>query len=154
MSLVIRRMTEADLSAVHEIDHLSFALPWPERSFRFEISSNPAARCWVAELDGRVAAMMVIWMIMEEAHVATFATHPEFRARGIGHELLKHGLEAAAREGAVRAFLEVRVSNAAAQKLYRDFGFVEDGRRARYYKDNGEDALLMSLDSLEWFVQH
>ncbi|HVN15678.1 MAG TPA: ribosomal protein S18-alanine N-acetyltransferase [Anaerolineales bacterium] len=154
MNLTIRRMTEADLAAVHEIDHLSFALPWPERSFRFEINANPSARCWVGELDGRVVALMVIWMIVDEAHIATFATHPDFRRQGFGRQLLKHGLEAAAREGAETAFLEVRASNEAAQKLYREFGFVEDGRRARYYKDNSEDAILMSLNSLEAFARH
>lgn len=154
MSFIIRRMTETDLPTVHEIDHLSFALPWPERSFRFEVSANPSARCWVGELDGRVVAMMVIWMIVDEAHIATFATHPEFRGQGFGRELLRHGLEAAAREGFERAFLEVRAGNETAQKLYRDFGFVEDGRRAHYYKDNGEDAILMSLASLEMFVRH
>jgi ribosomal-protein-alanine N-acetyltransferase len=51
MSLTFRRMLEADMPAVHQIDHSSFSMPWPERSFRFEVTSNPAARCWVAELE-------------------------------------------------------------------------------------------------------
>ena len=49
---------------------------------------------------------------------------------------------------AVKSFLEVRESNIVAINMYRSFGFVEDGRRADYYKDNGEDAILMSLASL------
>lgn len=144
MNLVIRRMREADLPAVQEIDRVSFSLPWPERSFRFEVTSNPASRCWVAELDGRVVAMLVIWMIVDEAHIATIATHPGFRRQGVGDRLLKHALQVAVEEGAVRAFLEVRAGNEAAQAMYRRLGFVEDGRRPRYYRDNGEDAVLMS----------
>jgi ribosomal-protein-alanine N-acetyltransferase len=144
MNLTIRRMLEADLPAVHEIDHASFSLPWPERSFRFEVTSNPASRCWVATLEERVVAMLVIWMIVDEAHIATIATHPGFRRQGIGGRLLTHGLQMAVQEGAVRAFLEVRVGNQAAQEMYRRLGFAEDGRRRRYYKDNGEDAILMS----------
>lgn len=144
MNLKIRKMTLADVPAVHEIDVLSFTLPWPERSFRFEVSDNPAARCWVAEVDEQVVAAVVIWLIVDEAHVATFATHPDFRRKGIGRRLLVHALQEAWREGARHSFLEVRASNVAAQNLYRSLGFVEDGRRPKYYKDNGEDAILMS----------
>jgi [ribosomal protein S18]-alanine N-acetyltransferase len=146
MNLEIRRMVEADVPAVHEIDRLSFTLPWPERSFRFEVTSNPVSRCWVVEVDGRVAGMAVVWMIVDEAHVATIATHPDFRRQGLGEKLLIHALRFAMNEGAVSSLLEVRASNEAAQSMYRRFGYVEDGRRPRYYKDNNEDAILMSLD--------
>lgn len=139
-------MVEADVPAVHEIDLLAFSLPWPERSFRFEVTSNPAARCWVAESEGRIVGMIVVWMIVDEAHIATIATHPDFRRQGIGDELLTHALVSALSEGAVKSLLEVRASNEAAQQMYRRFGYVEDGRRPRYYKDNNEDAILMSLD--------
>lgn len=139
-------MVEADVPAVHEIDLLAFSLPWPERSFRFEVTSNPAARCWVAEAEGRIVGMIVVWMIVDEAHIATIATHPDFRRQGIGDELMTHALVSALSEGAVKSLLEVRASNEAAQTLYRRFGYVEDGRRPRYYKDNNEDAILMSLD--------
>jgi ribosomal-protein-alanine N-acetyltransferase len=57
-------------------------------------------------------------------------------------------LRSAKEEGAVTSFLEVRESNEAALEMYRKFGFVESGRREGYYKDNGEDAILMSLKSL------
>lgn len=146
MKWQIRRMRVEDVPAVHEIDHLSFSLPWPERSFHYEVSSNPAARCWVVEQDGRIIAMLVLWMIIDEAHVATIASHPDFRRQGIGEDLLLTALAFARDEGAVSAFLEVRAGNTGAQALYRKYGFVEDGIRPRYYKDNNEDALLMSLD--------
>ncbi len=134
------------MAAVHEIDLLSFSMPWPERSFRFEVTSNPAARCWVAETEGRIVGMIVVWMIVDEAHIATLATHPDFRRQGIGDELRTHALVSALSEVAGKSLLEVRVSNEAAQRMYRRFGYVEDGRRPRYYKDNHEDAILMSLD--------
>ncbi len=144
MSLEIRRMAEADLPAVIGIDQTSFSLPWPERSFHFELTGNPASRCWVGEFEGRVVTMLVIWMILDEAHVATIATHPDFRHQGFGKQLLVHALKAAVEEGAVRSFLEVREGNLEAQAMYRQLGFIEDGRRPRYYRDNGEDAILMS----------
>jgi ribosomal-protein-alanine N-acetyltransferase len=149
MNLIIRKMTLDDIPAVIDLDQKSFSLPWPERSFRFELTDNPASRCWVAELDGKVVAMIVVWLIVSEAHVATIATHPDFRRQGIAERLLSHALRYLMEEGAVSSFLEVRESNAAAQAMYRKFGYEETGRRRRYYRDNDEDAILMNLDRLK-----
>jgi ribosomal-protein-alanine N-acetyltransferase len=147
--LLIRKMTHADLEQVIAIDQASFSLPWPQRSFQYELDENFVSRCWVAEVDGRVAAMIVGWMMMDELHIATIATHPDYRGRGIGKKILVHALcKARDNEGLVRAFLEVREGNAIARQMYRSLGFVEDGRRKEYYKDNHEDAILMSLNDL------
>jgi len=148
MSLTIRRMTVEDVPAAHEIDVSSFTLPWPERSLRFEVTDNPAARCWAAELDGRLVGMLVLWMIVDEAHIATVATHPGYRRQGIASQLLVEALKSAHTEGARSALLEVRAGNQAAQEMYRKFGFEVVGRRKRYYKDNYEDAVLMALPRL------
>jgi ribosomal-protein-alanine N-acetyltransferase len=148
MSLVVRKMTIEDVPAAHAIDVSSFTLPWPERSFRFEVTDNPAARCWVAEMDDRVVGMLVLWIIVDEAHIASLATHPEFRRQGIAKQLLVKALDTAYAEGARTAFLEVRASNEAARRMYQKFGFEEAGRRERYYKDNNEDAILMTLKRL------
>jgi len=148
MNPVIRLMTLEDVPAVHEIDTLSFSLPWPERSFRFELTENPVTRGWVAEVDGRVAALLVLWFIVDEAHIATIAVHPDYRRQGIGEQVLLHALLAVQDEGARRAFLEVRAGNAAAQAMYVKYGFIVDGRRPKYYRDNDEDAILMSLEGL------
>ncbi len=144
MSVILRKMTSEDLEEVISIDQVSFSLPWPPRSFQYELTDNPASRCWVAELDGHVMGMLVGWLIVDEIHIATIATHPDFRGRGIGKKLLSFALEAAMDEGAISTFLEVRESNTAALEMYRKFGYVEDGRREGYYKDNAEAAILMS----------
>jgi ribosomal-protein-alanine N-acetyltransferase len=148
MKFAIRRMTIDDVTAVVELDQKSFSLPWPERSFRFELTDNPASRCWVAEVDGKIVGMIVVWLLVNEAHIATIATHPDFRRKGIAKRLLSHALRHLMDEGARSSFLEVRESNLAAQDMYRKFGYEETGRRRRYYKDNDEDAILMNLDSL------
>ena len=144
-------MTLDDLPAVIELDKLSFALPWPERSFRFEVMDNPASRCWVVELDGKIVGMLVAWMLVDEAHIATIATHPDHRRQGIARKLLTYALRYMSKEGAITSFLEVRESNLAAREMYRRFGYDEAGRRKRYYKDNSEDAILMTLNGLERF---
>lgn len=147
MNCILRKMTMDDLMQVIAIDQVSFSLPWPERSFYFELTDNEASRCWVAEVEGRVAAMLVGWFIIDEIHIATIATHPDFRRQGIGQRLLLHALLAAKEEGALTSFLEVRESNLAAQEMYHRFGYVESGRREHYYNDNGEDAIMMTLNN-------
>src|SRR5512140_1007119 len=150
MNIVIRKMTVEDVPAVAQIDRLSFSLPWPEHSFHYEVTDNRVARCFVAETDDqRVAAMIVSWIIVDEMHIATIATHPDFRRQGIGEQILTEALMDGRQAGARLAFLEVRASNEAAQAMYRKFGFLVTGRRPRYYRDNGEDAILMTLEPLE-----
>lgn len=150
-----RPMALEDIVRVHEIDVASFSLPWSERSFRFELTENQNSILWVAEVrpadqeQPRVVGMVVIWVILDEAHVATIATDPAFRGQGIGRRLLANGLLAAYERGARVAFLEVRRGNLTAQTLYHQFGFQVVGERPRYYQDNHEDALLMTLETLE-----
>src|SRR5512142_2712844 len=114
--VVIRKMTIEDVPAVSKIDRLSFTLPWPEHSFRYEVAENRVARCFVAETgDHRIAAMIVSWVIVDEMHIATIATHPDFRRHGIGENILRDALLDGRDAGAHMAFLEVRASNEAAQ---------------------------------------
>ena len=145
----IRRMTLDDIAQVVAIDQASFSLPWPERSFRFEVNDNPSSRAWVAESEGRVTGMIVAWLLVEEAHIATIATHPDFRRQGIAGRLLIHTLFEMKKEGANHSALEVRAGNIAVQEMYHKFGFVESGQRPHYYRDNNEDAILMTLRELE-----
>lgn len=154
MEITIRQMTLNDVEQVHAIDVASFSMPWTERSFRFELTENTNSRLYVAEMRSggaapRLAGMIVIWMILDEAHIGTIAVHPDFRRLGIGRRLLAVALLEAAKEQAKQAFLEVRRSNEAAQALYAAFGFEVVGVRPRYYRDNHEDALLMTLFQLD-----
>jgi [ribosomal protein S18]-alanine N-acetyltransferase len=148
-----------DLDQVQEIDRLSFSIPWPPTSYRFELRENPGSILWVAEatnLSGEktVIGMIVVWMILDEAHVATIAVHPDHRGRGIGRGLLALALKEAIEKGAVESTLEVRANNLVAQSLYWDFGYKETGLRPRYYKDNQEDAVLMTLSNLGESYSH
>ncbi len=150
MTVTIRKMLLEDLPTVVQIDRMSFSLPWPEQTYRYEITANPSARCLVAETDEKkIAAMIVSWIVVDELHIATFATHCNYRRKGIGSLLLTEALNDGRRLGMRRAFLEVRAGNEAAQAMYRKFGFAVTGRRPKYYRDNDEDAILMTLESLE-----
>ena len=84
------------------------------------------------------------WMMVDEAHISTLATHIDWRQRGIGELLLVALIDGAVQVGARWVTLEVRVSNIRAQALYRKYGFDVTGMRKHYYSDNNEDALIMT----------
>ena len=101
--------------------------------------------------DGKteIVGMIVVWLIIDEAHIATLAVHPDHRGQGIGRRLLFTALNDCVGWGAHSATLEVRQGNLAAQTLYKDFGFEIVGRRPHYYIDNNEDALIMTLEDMD-----
>ncbi|HPO59025.1 MAG TPA: GNAT family N-acetyltransferase, partial [Anaerolineaceae bacterium] len=109
MEVTIRPMAVEDIPQVHEIDVRSFPLPWSERSYLFEVRENQSSRCWVAEVeeDGRrlVAGMLVLWLLVDEAHIGTIAVHPDYRQHRIGQRLLAAGLLDAHASGAQKSFL-------------------------------------------------
>jgi ribosomal-protein-alanine N-acetyltransferase len=152
--LHIRSMQLDDLSQVLAIDSQSFTLPWPESAYRYELLENPSSFLMVAEIEqsevGRlIVGVVVVWMILDEAHIATIAVHPEFRGQGIASRLMVSMMREAIQLEARLATLEVREQNTAAQRLYQRFGFNIVGRRPRYYKDNLEDALIMTVGGLD-----
>ena len=90
-----------------------------------------------------------IWVMTDEAHVTTIASHPDLRGRGVGELLLLALIRRSMDIGARWMTLEVRASNMVAQNLYRKYTFKEMGVRRKYYSDNGEDALVMWTDALD-----
>jgi ribosomal-protein-alanine N-acetyltransferase len=153
-SLRIRAMRLEDIPAVHSIDVMSFSMPWPESSFRYELLENRRSVQRVAEMklsngSWLLIGEVVVWMVIDEAHIATLAVHPDYRGRGISKLLLVSVLVTACHQGMRVSTLEVRESNAIAQNLYSWFGFTVVGSRPRYYKDNNEDALIMTVNGLD-----
>jgi ribosomal-protein-alanine N-acetyltransferase len=146
--LVVEPMLLADVPTVHEIELLSFTTPWPAHAFEQELTGNRMARYLVARAGERVVGFGGIWLMVDEAHVTTFGVHPEWRRRGVGRQLLVALAQLSGEMRATRMTLEVRAGNHAAQELYRRFGFIVAGRRARYYTDDGEDALVMTTPAL------
>jgi ribosomal-protein-alanine N-acetyltransferase len=144
----VRPMRMVDIPEVHDIEQASFNEPWPEHALRQELTGNRLARYLVAERGGRVVGFAGVWMMVDDAHITTFGVHPDHRRTGIGVRLLVAVADLAIDLDAVRLTLEVRPSNDPARLLYARFGFVEVGRRPRYYTDDGEDALVMTTPEL------
>ena len=154
LTFKLRRMRRTDVAEVFALEQRIFPTPWTQKSYEFELEHNPASEQWVIEAggeeaEGQVVAYSVCWTLGDEMHIANIAVAPRFRRGGLGRRLLAHVLNRAVEKGLQSATLEVRAGNRAAQALYASFGFMEIGRRPRYYSDNHEDALLMQLPRLD-----
>ena len=145
--MILRPATLADLDAIDEIERHSFPQPWPRSAFEVELT-RPLARLDVARAL-RVIGFCNYWIVAEpggdagEVHIHTIATHPDHRRAGVGAALLDRALAEGRAARCILATLEVRRGNAPAIALYRRAGFRVVHVRARYYQDNGEDALVM-----------
>lgn len=141
-------MAVEDIPAVHAIERASFITPWPDDAYRNELVTNRLASYIVARAGDQVVGFAGLWVMVDEAHITTFAVDPRWRRRGVGQRLLLRLLELANDRRAREATLEVRLSNVPARRLYEKYGFRPVGIRPRYYSDNGEDALIMTTDPL------
>lgn len=145
---VLAPLTVADLDEVAVIEKISFTAPWPTSAYTTELTTNRLARYVGARIDGVLVGFGGIWLMVDEAHITTMAVLLPIAELGSRRS---YSLSYCRKLGGVArvATLDVRVSNVDAQSLYRAFGFVEVGRRIRYYDDNDEDALVMTTSELE-----
>ena len=134
----------AHLPEVSTIEQACFSDPWSEASFRQAVD-NPAVFFRVATegAGGPVVGYVVAWFAGGEGEIANVAVAPSARGRGIGGVLLDAAIAAAGHRGAEALYLDVRESNARARALYDSRGFVEVGRRRRYYRRPAEDAIVL-----------
>jgi len=149
LKLRIEPMRVDDLDAVHAIEQASFSTPWPAHAYRSELESNRLATYLVARVGDTVVGFAGMWLMVDEAHVTTFAVHHAWRRQGIGQRLIVGLLDLALERRASEMTLEVRLSNLGARRLYEKYGFRPVGLRPRYYSDDREDALIMTTAQLD-----
>jgi ribosomal-protein-alanine N-acetyltransferase len=138
-------MAPGDLDEVMAIERTAFRYPWSSRFFLEELQV-PCARSFLAEINGKIVGYVLFWLLPEEVDIHNIAVHSDFRRHGIGQALLQRVLEQARKRNSSRVTLEVRISNIVAQRLYQSVGFMAKGVRKGYYSDDGEDALIMTLE--------
>ena len=149
-TLTLAPLTEADLGEAVNLERRAYATPWSEQVFRDELAAR--GRTYIkAVASGSLVGYAGVMMVGEEAHITTVVVDPDHRGGGVGTRMVLELVDGALRSGARSLTLEVRVSNRAAQALYRRFGMSPVGVRKKYYVD--EDALIMwahDVDSDEY----
>jgi [ribosomal protein S18]-alanine N-acetyltransferase len=147
-SLEIRAMQRDDLPTVSALENASYEFPWSQGIFSDCLRAGHP--CWVLCANGQIIGYGILSVGAGEAHVLNVCIGPAHRGQGLGRHLMLRLLDLARWSGAERVFLEVRPSNPNAKTLYESLGFVEVGRRPRYYpaKNGREDAIVMSLEPM------
>ena len=144
----LRPAVAADAAAVAAIEQATFSDPWSPDAF-VQLVRNGDAFFTVADRGAPgdppqdPIGYVVAWFVLDEGEVANVAVSAAARGQGVGARLLDAALAEAGRRGVVQVFLEVRESNTVARRLYASRGFMELGRRRRYYRRPVEDALVL-----------
>jgi ribosomal-protein-alanine N-acetyltransferase len=150
-------MTVEDLTQVDALEVQAFSAPRSIAFYRQEVTQNRYANYQVLHAvsaavhasESLVVAYGGYWLMGEDAHIIAIAVNPQWCRRGLAEWLMLELIETACQQDAHLITLEMRVGNEAARALYHKLGFQEVGRRKRYYRDNDEDALLLSFDGLQ-----
>ena len=142
----IRHATENDIEVLMTLERQCITPPWTEGAVLSEIYNDDTVFLVLEKKDGdnaQILAFAVLRLIGEDAELFQIATDPAFRRRGLAKHLLQAAINEAKSAGVTRLFLEVRVSNAGAIKLYAQFGFKEIRVRQLYFIEPIEDASVM-----------
>jgi [ribosomal protein S18]-alanine N-acetyltransferase len=145
--LTLRVMRIGDLERVTQIEACSYSHPWTRGQFLDSLSAGHDARV-IADAQEPVIGYSIVMRGVDEVHLLNLTVQASHRRLGHAGRLLDALVQQALQEHRQAIWLEVRVSNEAAQALYRKRGFVATGRRPNYYpaREGREDAILMSLD--------
>ncbi len=151
MDWIIERLTSpAEVEAVLAVEEASFTNPWTREMYLAELENQGVSYCYLARnTDRDVVGFCSFWRVMDELHINNLAVMPRDRRAGAATALLHHVLREGARFGAVRATLEVRLSNEPARLLYERFGFSVAGIRRAYYTKPVEDAIILWREGLD-----
>lgn len=128
-----------DVAEIYKIENECFSTPWSENSIAESIE-NENTILYIAELDGKTAGYMGVQIFSGEGYVTNVATLKKFRRMGVAKALIKEVMK----NEMEFLTLEVRQSNIPAISLYKSLGFVEVGKRPRFYREPTEDAVLMT----------
>ena len=139
-----RKMTFADIPAILEIEEAVYTHPWTEGIFNDCI--RVGYNCWVYEAQNELQAYGLVSIAVNEAHILNLCVAPSVQGQGLGKRMLYKLIQLAEERLADSIFLEVRETNAIAQKLYEQEGFNRIGLRKDYYpgEEGREDALVFA----------
>ena len=138
----IRQMQLQDVPAIAELEKLCFSDPWSENSIASELV-NPLSYWLVAEDNGKIAGYVGSQAVLDAADMMNLAVSPDYRQQGVGQALVNGLVAYLEQNNVIALLLEVRVSNMPAISLYEKLGFIQVGRRPKYYHNPREDALIL-----------
>jgi [ribosomal protein S18]-alanine N-acetyltransferase len=149
LDVVVGPMRRRHLRGVLRIEEQVYPRPWSLGLFMSELGHQGSRVYITARVGPVVVGYAGLMLVADDGHVTTIAVDPRWHRHRIGTRLLLTLTRAAIEREAKNLTLEVRVSNEAAQTLYRAFGFAPAGIRKGYYVESNEDALIMWANDVD-----
>ncbi len=159
----IRSMDVSDAKSVACLEALCFPCGWNEEQYRealqggtvfgavcLDTGGNKAGGDIAGDIAGDIVGYAAASAVLDEMEILNVAVREDRRRMGAASRLLCAVLQEACERNILLCHLEVRQGNVPARTLYEHAGFVQAGLRKKYYADNGEDALIMTLDLRNW----
>jgi ribosomal-protein-alanine N-acetyltransferase len=148
----IRWMIRRDMPEVLSIEHASFEYPWCEEEF-LRVLRQRNCIGMVAEHGERIVGFMIYELHRNKIHVLDFATHADFRRRGIGRQMVAKLVGKLTAQRRNRIALYLRETNLQSQLFYRVMGFRAMEVIREHYPDTGEDAYSMQYHLDESLIE-
>ncbi|PSJ37780.1 ribosomal protein S18-alanine N-acetyltransferase [Zobellella taiwanensis] len=143
MQAVFRPLSASDLDAMVRVERDAHIEPWS----REQLAESLHGRYFSGALwqQQQLLGFFIADAVIDESTLMNICIAPAWQGQGLGRRLLEHWLEECRQRRLAMAWLEVRVSNQAALRLYRTSGFAKTGRRKDYYRagEGREDAIVM-----------
>jgi len=142
---LIRRLYLEDVDRIHQIEELAYPFPWSRNLFVDCLRAGYAL--FGLQIGKDLVGYTIFNWAASEAHLLNLCIHPDWQHRGYGSLLLEYAINHVARQDNEAIYLEVRISNTRAAKLYKNRGFRVIGSRRSYYQagEGREDAIVMRL---------
>ncbi|MFL9880412.1 ribosomal protein S18-alanine N-acetyltransferase [Herbaspirillum rhizosphaerae] len=140
-------MQVVDMDEVVQIEEKIYGHPWTRGNFLDSLFSGYQTLT-MRDPTGRLLGYFLVMEAVDEAHLLNISVAEDVQGEGFGHLLLDYAVDLARKHKMTIMLLEVRVSNLRALHVYKRYGFVEIGRRKKYYpvdQHTREDAIVMSL---------
>ena len=144
MNVRLVPMDKSHLPQVAAIERVCFSHPWSEALLEQELYNDMISLVVAEGEDGTVLGYGEVRAVLDEGTLEKIAVAPKYRRQGVAEAILSAYLRFG-REHLAFLTLEVRESNSPAIGLYEKLGFQVVGRRKNYYREEHEDALLMTI---------
>lgn len=144
----IRWMIRRDMPEVLAIENASFEYPWCDEEF-LRVLRHRNCIGMVAEHGDRIIGFMIYEMYKEHLEILNFATHPEWRHKGVGRQMFAKLVDKLSSHRRTRLRLTIRESNVPGQLFFRHHGFQATGVLREHYQDSGEDGYTMHYDFMK-----
>ena len=147
--VTLREALRSDIEGIYQIERACFSTPWSKEVLLDDLEVEDKLYLVAEAEDGKIIGYAGSWLVLDEGQITNIAIHPEHRRAGYGSKMTRKLTQMLRKQGMKHIFLEVRVSNIAAQAMYRRLGFTAVGVRKHFYSDPVEDGLIMTKEMEE-----